>query len=329
VSDVTYLFRKPGSHIFITPRDTEYRYEFLCGRCEYPVAADEKECPRCQLQLEDCPVCTRMKHRKAPKVEPRGIALGKTCPVCQVRRIPFGETTLAELQGSFCTNLYGCPAGGLLLQKGEFALLPENASLCPVCRDESILPLAVEALAYRLRRCLFCSTCFGPASSWAKGWLGGSAHLDKLGQVLQQEQSECPLCGRHDYMPLNSGLIRSASLRQKDSVRDPAEENSESHGLTEAHFLRVCELGRSLILNYEDDAAFEAIFPLWHDNAADAGSEGFISVGSVVDHLINGTLRSELRQILQRRLERFLIAWRRKLGQGSEGYRIPITKGPA
>ncbi len=321
MNEVTYLFRKPGSNIFITPRDTEYRYELLCGRCEYPVAVDEKECPRCQVQLEDCPVCTQLKHRKAPKLEPRGIVRGKTCPVCLVRRIPFGEATLSELKGSFCTNLYGCPAGGLLLQSGEFALLPEKTSLCPVCRDESILPLAVEALAYRLRRCLFCSTCFGPASTWAKGWLGGSAHLDKLGQVLEQEQSECPLCGRHDYLHEKSGRIWSASIGQKESIRDPEAESDESKGLSIGHFLRVCELGRALILNYEDDAAFKATFPLWYEPESAQG-EGFITVGKVVDHLINGTLRPELRQVLQRRLEPFLLAWKQKLGSGAEVYRI-------
>jgi RNA polymerase subunit RPABC4/transcription elongation factor Spt4 len=319
VDDVNYLFRKTPRHIFITTKDPEFRYELLCGRCEYPLAEEDNVCPRCQMELEECPVCTDVKHMKAPKVRSEPSGMGHTCPVCKVRRIPFGDKTLADLRGSFCTNLYGCPAGGLLLKKGEFGLLPDKASICPVCHHDTLKPLGVEAFAYHLQRCIFCNTCFGPASSWAKGWTARPS-LEVLGEVAGDHHTPCPLCGRNDHQDPQTGRVISVSVDRG--------EGEQPMDLLAEHYLRICELGRILILDKEDDEAFVKAFYLWFDSGVKGFDQDFITVGHVVDHLIDGTLKPELRQTLQRRLDRFLENWKMKLGPEGVGYQIGIHRPP-
>jgi len=322
MDDVNYLFRKSPRHLFITTKDPEYRYEILCGRCEYPIAPEDEVCPRCQMALEECPICSQLKHTRSPRFPENGAADGKVCPVCRIRRVAFGEKKLSQLKGSFCTNIYGCPAGGLLLAKGEFAVLPENASRCPVCEHETLLPLGIEAFSYQLQRCLFCSTAFGRASAWAKGWLKGDYALRALGDVMGAEEIACPICGRSDLLD-QEGQVCFHSM---DDGAGNGEEKFIS--LSQSRYLHMCELGRILILFKDDAAAFSETFSLWFDPAVKP-IEGSWTVGEILDPLLAGTYKQTLRLSLQKRLDHFLEGWKRRLGPFGVSYRVAASREPS
>ena len=167
---LNYIFRRAGGHIFLCASDSKARYEAACGHCHYPILADQAQCPRCRRELETCPCCNALRHVRSPRHDPDPETEIKTCSVCGVRRVPFGSREHVDLEGSFCTNIFGCPAGGLLLTTGEFALLPRGASLCPICRHESLRPLSVSAFDDLREGCFFCRECFGERDSWKAGW---------------------------------------------------------------------------------------------------------------------------------------------------------------
>jgi hypothetical protein len=318
VSEPIYLFRKEPKHIFITPKDPDYRYELLCGHCEYPIAPEDPACPRCQRRLEECPICSRTTHTRAPRVEPDSETGAKTCPVCRVRRIPFGAVPLAEIVGSFCTNAYGCPAGGLLLKREEFAVLPPDVTLCPVCRNEDLPPYDVRTFLYLLSRCLFCNTCFGVGTTWVRGW-STSWHptIDRIGEVEKADQTLCPLCGRNDVLDREKQVVVSGTI---DSQGLEA-----TRSIPVAQYLRMAELGRILILEKDDTEAFNKTFETWFEPyGRSADTAPGLTVSETSARLLAGTLRLPTRRVLQKRLELFHASWERKLPAGL-GYHVAGT----
>lgn len=334
-----FLFRyPPQSHIFITPEDPGYRYDVLCGHCCYPIDRSDPKCPRCQRDLEDCPVCSLDRHTKSPKVQPDPKTGGKTCPVCGVTRIPFGERRVSEITGSFCTNLYGCPAGGFLLRTEEFAVLPANATLCPICRSEDFLPADVKTFTHLLNICWFCNTCFGSPVDWKKEWAAlWNPNLEKVREASREETDPpCRLCGRNDQKvkedqgsgrekktPMDSGESRKSSngmpLQLQSFVLGP-EGQRETSILEAKEYLRIAELGRILILERDDEAAFDRAYHAWFLPVVK--HEGLVTVRKVTEELLGGTICSAQHRLLQKRLDHFTKAWERKLPNGLE-HRIP------
>jgi hypothetical protein len=318
VSEPIYLFRKEPKHIFITPKDPDYRYELLCGHCEYPIAPEDPTCPRCQRKLEECPICSRTTHTRAPVVEPDPETGKKTCPVCRVRRIPFGAIPLAEIVGSFCTNVYGCPAGGLLLKREEFAVLPSDVTLCPVCRNEELPPYDVRTFLYLRSRCLFCNTCFGGGTTWVRGW-STSWHptIDRIGEVEKTDQTLCPLCGRNDSLDREKQVVMSGTIDNQGL--------EATRSIPVDQYLRMAELGRILILEKDDAEAFNKTFETWFEpSGRSADTAPGLTVSEISARLLAGTLRLPTRRVLQKRLELFHASWERKLPAGL-GYPVSRT----
>jgi hypothetical protein len=308
---MNFLFRLPGSDVFITTDDPKCRYDVLCGHCEYPVAEDDPQCPRCQRLLEDCPVCRTRRHRKSLRRDPEPQTGAINCSVCGIKRVPFGEEGSLSIRGSFCTNLYGCPAGGLLLRTEEFAILPPDATLCPICRDEAFPPLDLKAFRYLISRCLFCSTSLGPIPSWNKGWSGREEALLNVDGLRVPEElnlEPCPLCGRDDRPVVGSKpeLIQFPGIHEHEKLSE----------VSVVHYLRVVQLGRALILDKEESRSFRLTFDVWFDPLDTGKREERMSVARIGELLLVGTLRPEIRQVLKKRLEPFFAAWSKKLPSG-------------
>ncbi len=304
------MYRKPGTRVFFTTADPSVHYELTCGNCQFPITEDDPLCPRCQERLEHCPVCSDCTQTRAPKREPDHKG-ERTCPVCGVKRVAFGDLRLSQLKGSFCGNIYGCPAGGLLLRTNEFALLPEKASLCPICRDESLRPFDVKTFSYHVSRCVFCSTCFRPASDWTRGWGEGHDNLDRVVRPQADRDERCALCGRDDRQPGGppgpiTGVVIAALRGDNTPGEDPVDDKT---------YLSMAELGRLMILEKNDERMFDAAFRLWFQpNAAlVVESQPTLKIQERVSHLVEGTLEPEVRRVLVRRTLRFLELWERKL----------------
>lgn len=313
---MNYVFRYKEDHIFLTADDPDFRYEVLCGYCEYPVEKSERTCPRCQRDLEDCPVCRRRRHRKAWKtpVDPSNQA--ETCPLCSVTRIPFSRLPLGRTEGAFCTNLYGCPAGGLLLASEHFAVLAEDSVLCPVCRHPRLTPAPVVVFPDLVSRCLACNTMFGKESSWTRGWAGGLASIPSLG-TPSGDSGACKLCGRNDQVvPLSGGGQRVVS----SSVSELALRSDGEEGLSLEPwaYLRAMELARALALLEDDAAVAKRIFREWFPaGPAAEGGRGERSVKDLVHFLEAGTIQAETRAALSHRLGTFLERWKQSAPQGA------------
>ncbi len=336
------LFRyPPQSHAFITPEDPSYRYEVLCGHCGYPIDRSDPKCPRCQRELEDCPVCSMDRHTKSPKVSPDAKTGGKTCPVCRIMRIPFGERRVSEIAGSFCTNLYGCPAGGFLLKTEEFAVLPVGATLCPICGQEEFPPADVRTFTHLLNICWFCNTCFGSPDHWRKDWAEvWNPNLERVREASRtKDDPPCRLCGRNDQK------VEEAKATEGRMAGNAKEENEvplarehlklqsfligpegqeETCELDEAVYLRVAELGRILIMERDDSAAFGRAFDAWFQPVFKHA--GIVTVEEVARHILEGTLCPPQYRILQKRLALFVQAWEQKLPSGLH-HRIPEAEG--
>ena len=303
-----FLFRLSGSDVFISTDDPKCRYNVLCGNCEYPVADADNQCPRCQRFLEDCPVCSTRRHRKSLLAEPDPRTGAKACSVCGVQRIPFGEDGSLVIKGSFCTNIYGCPAGGLLLRTEELAVLPPDATLCPICREEAFPPLDLKTFRYLISRCLFCNNSLGPIPSWHHGWSGRPEEfltLDNLRIPDAFNSEPCPLCGRDDRPD------------GAESVQIPGDRGHERLlNVSVSQYLRIVQLGRALILDKEETQSFRLTFDAWFDPLDADPREERMSVARIGELLLTGTLDAETHRILKKRLEPFFSAWVRKLPSG-------------
>jgi hypothetical protein len=309
------LFRV-GSNIFMTPLDPHYYYTVLCGNCQFPLAEEDEQCPRCQIPLEECAVCSATTHTRAPIAPADPYTGAKRCPLCYVVRVPFGRQLVSEFEGCFCTNIYGCPAGGLLLQSEEFAVLQPKAIHCPICNNSGLRPLDLRNFIPLISRCIFCSTCFGLSHSWYRGW---STSWDP--KLLQSDETQppahpCPLCGRCDFLD-RMGLVKYISIDAKGQQQEVA--------LQKWQYLRVVELGRAFILRRDDQSVFLNIFDSWFRVAGTPVShelENPLTVGEVAGHLLKGTLLPTAYRFLSNRLDIFLSTWSRKLPPSGIDYLV-------
>lgn len=308
---MNFLFRRPlGGHVFMTTQDPSYIYEVLCGRCDYPIEEEDERCPRCQVQLENCPVCRDRLHKKAPRVEPCPDSGRKTCAVCDTRRYPFGRQALSEIEGMFCTNLYGCPAGGLLLKTQEFAVLRPEASLCPVCKHPDLKPLDIRTFIYLISQCVFCHSLFGTPTHWDHKWADKlDITTDRVTHTPKREYSPCPLCGREDEFPDGASEVELLV----DEPGKPAIRKNLSPGL----YARVVELGKILVLENEDRQASKNLFASWFD-PLHLGSSEAIRVEEANSYLLQGTRKPEIHKILRNRTTALLESWKQQVpGQGT------------
>ncbi|MES1245346.1 MAG: hypothetical protein ABUT39_27330 [Acidobacteriota bacterium] len=305
----------------MTTQDPSYIYTVLCGRCDYPIEADDEVCPRCQSRLEDCPVCREIKHTRAPWTEPCPTTGRKTCPVCDTRRYAFGIQPLSEVEGMFCTNLYGCPAGGLLLKTDEFAVLREDASTCPVCRHPELKPLNLRTFVYLISQCVFCNAVFGSPPSWRPGWANQwDVTVDQVKSTPPRDYSPCPLCGREDTLDRDAREVEML-------IDKPGELTGVKEGLLTDLYARVAELGKILILENDDRSAARKMFKTWFNELNLLSHDSTITVERAGDHLLQGTRRPEVHKILRLRLDSLLKSWKEQVpGQGLN-YRVSGRNG--
>lgn len=309
-----YLFRHGAPHIFLTTEDPEYRYEWLCGVCDYPVEIDDSICPRCQYELEDCPICTPRLHKRPSKRSKSRSGVHSKCPVCRVRRYPFGERSLGDMRGKFCTNLYGCPIGGMLLSTDEFAILPEDCTLCPICRHEDLPPLDVRTFRRHLNSCLFCSTIFEKEPVWKSGWSASTRRLHDLGSGLN-EGHPCPICGRNDHLG-DGGNVDIELLGDAQNILQPIGHDA---------YLRLAELGRSLAL-YDDATAFDRLFGWWLDSSGQLPKENeSVRVSYLLDYLIRGTVLTTVRTEVNVRRDPQASRWRQNFPREGTDFRVSLN----
>lgn len=320
MSKTIFLYRqKDEPHVFLSTQEPLVRYELICGNCEFPIREEDDHCPRCQFELEKCPICSDRTHSRA-KVVPRESDGGLQCPVCRMRRMPDG-LPLNSIGGSFCTNIYGCPAGGLLLKEDELAIIPDAAATrCPVCRHDALSPLGVRTFNYQTRRCLFCFNCFGPHLNLTgdRPSAVASARADKRTlfepvELLQPNpetgEGNCPLCGRNDRLD-------QEEVFWGGTLGDKANEGSFRH---------VVELGRLLVFIHDEKALGDKAFELWFDETGSSSDRGDDTVASVVELLLISTIDPIHRKILEIRTKKFLETWSRNL-RGGLNYRLPSRK---
>ncbi len=335
-----YLHRR-SEHVFITTEDPKYRYEWVCSHCGYPVTPDDNCCPRCQRALEDCPVCSCLRHVRVPCVQPDAQG-GRRCPSCGVRRVAFGDLALQQLEGAFCTNVYGCPAGGFLLRSDEFAVLAKDASRCPVCRDEAFPPLPVATFVYHVTHCLFCSTVYQSMSTWKEKWGVPPDILGAIGETRGEPLDDCVLCGRQDRMAVaRAGEAGAMGSQPFDARHAPARaeavvwtslrsEGDAAEGqATRTEYLRMAELARILMLELGIKSAFPRVFGAWFGASLgpEMPDEPGPAIHKVVESLLEGTRLPGTRRVLQRRICEFLDALAPHF-PGRENYHIrPQAKG--
>lgn len=313
-----YLFRRGAPHHFITTQDTEYAYDYICGHCDYPVEPTDEGCPRCQRELDDCPICVRRTHRRAIKVVPDVKRGGKVCPVCGYRRFRFGERSVTEIAGKFCGNLYGCPAGGMLIAAEELAILPEHASSCSLCRQQELPPLDVRTFIYLITGCTFCNTIFGSLPGWMTQspdkW---SPSIDKLRPATRKENGPCPLCGRRDVVSEDGLRVTSAGIRLEALDRQLE--------MSVGEYLRVAELARALILFDVDDVAFDHTFDAWFSPLGGDLPDPTVPVSRIARYLLDGTIRPAVNDVLKERLQPFQEAWEKRL-PGGLGFNVSCSQ---
>jgi hypothetical protein len=338
---MNFLFRRPpGGHIFMTTQDPTYIYKVLCGHCDYPIEEDDAQCPRCQLELEDCPVCREETHKKARKLPRDPLTGAVECPVCHTRRVPFGGEPILEVEGSFCRNIYGCRAGGLLLRNEELAVLRQNASRCPICKHEELTPLDVKVFLYLVSRCLFCNSVFGPLHTWQPKWSKDwEASLKSLSEVGVGDPASCILCGRRDKFHAKGKNLESkaevaAEGRDRFQVKTEDSEDMvevavggdadefKTRKIPALHYLRVVELGRVLILEKDPAQAFQRLFGSWFEPNRMLAPDATIPVGDVSSILLEGTLIRPIQRILRGRVDEMLKAWGERLPSGGLTYPV-------
>lgn len=294
-----YLFRSPRhDRVFLSADDPSYRYTTCCGRCDYPVEASEPQCPRCQKQLTDCPACSPRNHRR-PVMSQRSADGSIQCSLCHAMRHPIGHVPVLEMAGSFCTNIYGCPAGGMLTRHDEAILWSSETRICPICRSRSLAPKPARTFAHLVRRCLFCSSIFGLDSSWRTRLTDGIDHISEMADVAPSE-TPCTLCGRNDHRA-EDGTIQV-------QVMDPWAMDAHSRpGIDENEYLHIAELAHALIIFSEGKKqAADHLFDLWTPPIP--GDPG-LTVGEAVEHLLLGTLDAAVRVELQRSIDGFMEHW--------------------
>ncbi|MEP7009451.1 MAG: hypothetical protein ABJC13_03935 [Acidobacteriota bacterium] len=296
---LSYLFRRAGGNVFLcasAKADQEIRYETACGHCGYPILADQSRCPRCRRELENCPCCNAIRHVRSPLHDPDPETEIKICTVCGVRRSPFGIRKHSELDDSFCTNIFGCPVGGLLLPTGEFALLPRGASRCPICEHATLKPLAVRSFLARLEKCLFCHACFS-SESLKKQRVKDSIIPPELPAGFQSAPAEpCLLCGRRDHR-----------VKDSDEIVVPQYDGASDEWLESDDYRVLVVVGHALIQEVLDQSSVEAsIFRL--------ASYNHELLSRVTGVLVGGTHDPVVRKILEGRTRHLIESFQRQHG---------------
>jgi hypothetical protein len=291
---LSYIFRRAGSHVFLCAANEGARYETACGHCGYPILLDQAHCPRCRRELETCPCCNTLRHVRSLRHDPDPETEVRTCPICGVRRAPFGSQRHTELTGTFCTNIFSCPVGGLLLATGELALLPQGTSLCPLCRHESLRPLPVRLFGGLIESCIFCRECFSATDSSKPGSAPSTGVSD--GAITRQAPADgCPLCARKDYRTNNSTVIIV-----------PRFDAAQAEVLTTENYSGVLSLGRTLIEQASDEEAARILFSPPYPSEEE--------LSQWIEWLLVGTHAPAIRKILERRTRHLLDEFRREFG---------------
>lgn len=300
-----YLFRAQGTQVFLSSQDPSYRYETLCGHCGYPIEPKERRCPRCRRELEDCPVCRERTHSRTPKVpaQPTG---GTECVVCGILRYPVGHCSLVETDGAFCTNLYGCPAGGMLTSPDQVVYWPTDTPRCLVCKESELRPLPVTSFPHLVRRCLFCSAIFGIDHTWQIKLEEEFGQISRLPRVAASD-APCVLCGRNDDHT-EEAFIRS------NSVGPWGREAEERRRIPLSTYLRMEELGQALMLFTDNNRqAARHLYDRWfatgHSSMSRVEPDEGVKVATVIQHLLEGTLNREVRRVLRQRLDGLMDEW--------------------
>lgn len=315
-----FLYRPPRSKKFFCTHDEKITYQLFCGSCGYPVRRDDNLCPRCHRGLSDCPVCTRAKGTRGPMVESESTPRHRTCQSCKVRLVRLDNPIqLDELSGHFCPNIYGCPAGGLLVKSGEVAILGSGGSLCPICSDVAF-PL-VDVRMFRQHfacDCLFCRNVFDQIFSSRLPWQKPIGEERPLVQVARKSMESCLLCGRRDVV--EHGKVRVGGSKS-------AGEYNLSISL--GGYGRVVELARALVLLDSDEEVIEDMFVKWHDLGMPCASERSpgISVSKLIEFVWEGTLDDARAGIvLRRRVERFQELWENKLQRNGLSFEVSLPE---
>jgi hypothetical protein len=232
---------------------------------------------------------------RSPRHDPDPETEIKICEVCGVQRAPFGSRKHNELDEAFCTNIFGCPVGGLLLPTGEFALLPRGASRCPICEHTTLKPLAVRSFGDQLKSCIFCRTCFGSEDSWKRRRKDRTTPPE-LPAGFQAEPGEpCLLCGRRDHRAKDSKEI---VVPQYDGAADERLETDD--------YRAVVSVGRALVQEMSEALVEASIFRLVnydHD-----------LLSRIAGALVGGTHDPVIRKILEGRTRHLVDHLHRQYG---------------
>lgn len=317
-----FLYRYPSSGRFITTSDPKYSYEYTCGSCGYPVFMSDQRCPRCRKELEACPICTHRRRLIPARPVHCTDKIGVRCSICETVRIPYERhLRIRDLDGRFCSNLYGCGAGGMMIRTGELVLIPEGRELCPVCGSEDRLPLDIGVFEYALEHCLFCSHVFREheVSRDLKDKKHGDGSPRVSGQIVAADKPDrrCLICERADYRDSEDRLIR----------RHGDEDAGE--GITDDDYRRVLELGMAFANFEDDDVVFDQIFKLWFRQDRSRSVEDLsvikrapFTVWAAIEFLIRGTEDGRTRRILEGRADRFGELWK---ANSPRGLSFPLT----
>ncbi|HEX8172331.1 MAG TPA: tubulin-like doman-containing protein [Thermoanaerobaculia bacterium] len=154
---------------------------FTCAHCEFPVRRGDANCGRCGNALTECRFCTPLFHIRIPVG-----ADDARCPNCSTKpsraKSHIGDDTLspAEPDELFCSNLFGCPAGGNL----HNTTFPPHTLECPFCRAADLPLLRAFTREEHLGTCSLCSQLFG-----------FSAKRKASGDTESSTEGHCCLCG--------------------------------------------------------------------------------------------------------------------------------------
>lgn len=136
--------------------DTEL---FTCGHCDFPMLSDATRCARCGNELTDCRYCTPLFHVRVP----RPATPEDRCPNCHASAASVAgiddDARLRPAPGddSFCSNIFGCVAGGHL----HDTTFPPHVDVCPLCHHTELPLRRVFTRENHLKACRYCSDLFG------------------------------------------------------------------------------------------------------------------------------------------------------------------------
>lgn len=157
-----FLYRI-GEHEFVGHKSIDAPLSHVCHSCEYPVDRSYEMCPRCRTKLEWCTVCAgstgRIGMRGAGPTENDG------CEVCHTWLPTLGTLQWWDGRALVCTNLYGCPSGGGMLDVTQEVVHPittTDSRSCGVCNSDDFPMIAISELDSVIDDCGFCTALLRP-----------------------------------------------------------------------------------------------------------------------------------------------------------------------